>query len=399
MPEQINEIKKDFGLIEVLEILFKYRRFIILSTLSVCIFMAVYSLLLNNRYQATATILPPSKENSNFGNLLSQLPQNAISLAGGSLGIKKDPSELYISMLKSRRINDQIIENFKLKEIYKFKDMKDVRKYLESNAFFDLGKKDGIISISVIDESPKRAADMVNEYIKLLKELNDKIIISSARREREFLEKRIVMIKDIELKKTQEEFRIFQEKNKTINISAQSDAVIEAAATIQATIFSLEAELKGMEVSISSDSMGIKVLKEKIKELKKQLKSIEGKSNEMFKKDSDSIYPVINNLPSLAIGYANLLRNMKIQETVLELITKQYELAKIQEAKESFNIEILDYAQIPAENEKVGPKRRIMVMTYGVITLFFTILLSFLIELLKKIKVENKIDFKKYLKL
>ncbi len=394
--EHLGKKGNEINLIELLVIIIKYRWMIIGFTLLASILTVIYSLKLPNIYKATAKIFPPAKESSSLNALASQLPGGMASIASGALGIK-DPSELYIGMLRSHAINDKIIEKFDLMKVYEATHINEVRGIVEGNSSFEADKKSGIISISVEDESPERAAGIANEYVNLLRGLNNKINLTSAQKERIFLEQRLKIAKD-ELVTAQENFKKFQQENKAIDIYVQGKSVMEAGASLQGLIIESEVELKSLQTLLSPDSARIRALKEKIKELKKQLKGIEGNNNILLS-DSDNIsskfYTPISDIPAISVKYADLFREVKIQETLFEILIKQYELAKINEARESSNIQVLDLAEVPGKNEIIRPKRRRMIMIVSFSAFFLSIFLAFFIEWIKKINQNDPDGYQK----
>jgi uncharacterized protein involved in exopolysaccharide biosynthesis len=230
-------------------------------------------------------------------------------------------------------------------------------------------RKSGIIAVTVIDHDPRRAAAIAQAYIDELDRLVEQVSTSSARRERIFLEERLRAVK-LDLDSAAKKFSIFASKNTAIDIPAQSKAMVEAAATLEGQLIAAEAELHGLETMYTEQNVRVRSLRARVSELRAQLGKMGGQSGTSAAPSSEtdaSLYPAIRQLPLLGVTYADLYRQTKIQETVYELLTQQYELAKVQEAKEVPSVKVLDAAIAPTK--KSFPPRGLLTVAGAVFSL------------------------------
>ncbi|MGA7906489.1 MAG: GNVR domain-containing protein, partial [Candidatus Sulfotelmatobacter sp.] len=215
------------------------------------------------------------------------------------------------------------------------------------------------------DQDARRAAALANAYVTNLDQLVAELSTSAAHRERIFLEERLISVKQ-GLEASEKEFSQFASKNHAINITEQGKAMVEAAATLQGQLIAAEAELEGLRQLYTENNARVRTIKARVDEIRHQLDKIGGKGEETepSSKGNDPLYPSLRQLPLLGVTYADLYRQMKIQEAVFETLTQQDELAKVEEAKETPSVKVLDPAEIP-EQKSFPP--RLMILIYGVI--------------------------------
>jgi capsule polysaccharide export protein KpsE/RkpR len=180
---------------------------------------------------------------------------------------------------------------------------------------------------------------------------------SSARRERIFLEERLKTVKT-ELDTTAKNFSNFASKNTAIDIPAQGKAMVEAAANLQGRLIAAQAELSGLQQIYTKNNVRVRAAEARVNELQQKLTELGGGNVEGDSKEASALYPSIRRLPILGVTYADLFLQTKIQATVFELLTQQYEMAKVQEAKEIPSVKVLDAAVVPTK--KSFPPRRLV---------------------------------------
>jgi uncharacterized protein involved in exopolysaccharide biosynthesis len=311
------------------------------------------ALLVPSRYEATTELMPPDGQAGSGMAALAALAGRAGGLegiAGDMLGVKNSGA-LFVGILSSRTVEDRLIEQFDLRRAYHAGTMEDARNALTSHTRISEDRKSGIISITVVDHDPRLAAAMAQGYVEELDRLVEQVSTSSARRERIFLEERLRAVKQ-DLDSAAEKFSIFASKNTAIDIPAQSKAMVEAAATLEGQLIAAEAELHGLEAMYTEQNVRVKAVRARVAELRAQLGKMGGESGTPSSPAvgmDASVYPAIRQLPLLGVTYADLYRQTKIQETVYELLTQQYELAKVQEAKEVPSVKVLDAAVVPTK--------------------------------------------------
>ncbi len=289
-----------------------------------------------------------------------------------------------------------------MKDLYNIKYMASMYKKLSTMSSFGVDSKSQIISISVENRDPQMAADLANSYVEALDAVNRKVNVNEGQRKRIFLEKRLKKVKK-DLINAETALKAFQEKNKLVLLDDQAKAVIEGAAEIKAQIIESQTELKVLKDFGTTKQNEAVRLQAKIAELQNQLDRIESGGNG---KDNDSFYISFNKLPGLGMQLADLTREAKIQENVFELLTSQYEMAKVEEAKDGNTIQVLDRAVPP--DKKAKPRRSLIVILCTFMAFFFSIFAAFFLEFIGKIKVEDEdrynalvknfkdIDLKKY---
>jgi uncharacterized protein involved in exopolysaccharide biosynthesis len=322
----------------------------------------VVVLLLPKGYEATAKLMPPETGSGNGAALMAALATRGAgmlgSLAGELMGVKGN-GPVFVEILESRTVADRLIDEFQLSREYHTTKIEYTRKKLEAHTKISEDRKSGVITITVTSRDPGRAAAMAQAYVGELDRLVSQLSTSSARRERIFLEERLVTVKsDLDSAATQ--FSEFASKNTAIDIPAQGKAMVEAAAVLQGQLIAAEAEASGLEKIYTVNNVRVKALQARIGELREQLQKLGGSSSPAEVRSDNSLYPSIRKLPLLGVTYADLFRRTKIEETVYELLTQQYELAKVQEAKEIPSVRVLDSAVVPTV--KSSPHRVVLTL-------------------------------------
>jgi uncharacterized protein involved in exopolysaccharide biosynthesis len=278
------------------------------------------------------------------------------------LGLKST-SDVFVGILTSRTVQDKLIQQFDLKKLYWDRRMEDARRDLAEHTGISVDRKSQIITIIVTDHDPKRAAAMALAYVEELNRLVAELSTSSARRERIFLEERLKAVNQ-DLEVAEKEFSQFSSKNTAIDIKEQGKAMVEAAATLQGQYIAAQSELEGLKQIYTDNNVRVRSVRARIAELKRQLEKLGGKGEQASDpsgQQADYLYPSIRKLPLLGVTYADLYRRTRVQEAVFETLTKQYELAKVQEAKEIPTVKVLDMPSIP-EKKSFPPRPLIIFM-------------------------------------
>jgi capsule polysaccharide export protein KpsE/RkpR len=331
-------------------ILWDNRRNLAWSTLCGFVFSIVVVLLLPKGFEATTKLMPPGSGSGDGTALMAALATRGTGsmlggLAGELLGAKGS-GPVFVEILESRTVADRLIHEFQLSREYSTTKIEYTRKVLEARTKITEDRKSGVITITVTDRQPWRAAAMAQAYVGELDRLVSQLSTSSARRERIFLEERLKTVKG-DLDDAATRFSEFASKNTAIDIPAQGKAMVEAAAVLQGQLIAAEAEASGLEKIYTVNNMRVKALQARIVELREQLQKLGGSTSPAEVRNDNSLYPSIRKLPLLGVTYADLYRRTKIEETVYELLTQQYELAKVQEAKEIPSVKVLDSAVMP----------------------------------------------------
>src|SRR6266478_510564 len=327
---------------------------------------ALVALLIPARYQSTTRLMPPdSQANASMGMLAALTAKSGNGMgtvAGELLGIRGSGA-LFTGILGSRTVEDRLIARFQLHKVYGIRLEQDTRAKLAENTEISEDRKSGIITISVTDQDPKLGAAIAQAYVEELNQLVAELSTSAAHRERVFLEERLGSVK-LDLDDASQKFSQFESTNKTIDIKEQARAMVQGAAAIEGELVATESELKGLEEIYTPNNVRVRSLQAKIGELRRQLDKLGGGTAADARQSqevSDAAYPTIRRLPLLGVTYADLYRRMQIQEAVYETLTQQFELAKVQEAKEIPSVTVLDAASLP-ERKSFPPRTLIALM-------------------------------------
>jgi capsule polysaccharide export protein KpsE/RkpR len=332
--------------------------------------VAVYALaastlvafLIPARYDSTARLMPPDNQSSSRSAMAAAAMAGAAgsgglaAMASDLLGVKST-SDVFVGILTSRTVQDKLIQQFGLKKLYGDRRMEDVRKDLADHTSVSVDRKSQIISVSVTDKNPQRAAAMGQAYVEELNRLVAELSTSSARRERIFLEGRLQAVNQ-DLEAAEKDFSQFASKNTAIDVKEQGKAMVEAAALLQGQLIAAQSQYEGLREIYTDINPRVRTVKARIDELQRQLEKLGGKGESATSaadQSSGSMYPSIRKLPLLGVTYADLYRRTKIQEAVLEALTKEYEMAKVQEVKEIPTVKVLDVANVP--DKKSFPPR------------------------------------------
>lgn len=318
------------------------------------------------KYQATVQLMPPDTGSSGLASLalpaLSKLPglSGLAGLAGDLVG-GKNSSALFTKVLESRTIEDSLITRFDLRKKYGIKYWEDARKKLHSRTSIIEDKKSGVLTIVVDDSDPKLAAALAGAYIEELDRVMASVATSSARRERIFLELRLTDEKK-SLEDSEKKFSQFASSSMMLDVPQQTRVTVEAAARLQGEMIAARSELEGLEQIYTAENFRVRTLRARVGELERELAKINaGQISPSTTQDPTSPYPSVKSLPVLGVEWADLYRTTKIHETVFELLTQQYELARIQEAKEIPTVKVLDS---PSVSEKRYPRPWLIVVSF-----------------------------------
>ena len=371
----------DLTLFELVSILLKWKRPIIAITASVFVAAVAVSLLLPKVYRATASVVPPTQE----------VPAALTGLAGGAERTARlvdaftgapSRADLWAGILASTTVKDTIIQRFDLMAKYGAGAIEDARAQLESMTAVTKSKE-GIVSVSVEERNPQLAADIANAYIEELDRINKNMVTTSGGRMRQFIENRLVEAR-ASLTVAEEALRKFQETHKAVSLDAQSHAVIETIGSLKGQLMAEEIRLETMLSYSTAEHPDVELLLSKIEHIKDKLNSLEDGSSRgtVPQEDSSSpprdIFIPAERIPAVTLEYGRLLRETKMQETLYQLLGEQYELARIQEARDTPTVQTLDRASPPTK--RVKPRRKLIVVGATLIGFFVSSLFALSLE-------------------
>jgi uncharacterized protein involved in exopolysaccharide biosynthesis len=349
------------------KLVWEQRRFIARFALGGMLISLVVALLLPSNYESRTELMPPDSQSSTMGTLAALTAGSGgaggvLSSAADLLGVRTSGA-LFINILSSHTVEDRLINRFDLRRVYRTKTYAKARKQLESSTSVSEEKKSGVLTIVVSDHDPKRAATMVQAYVEELNHMVADLNTSAAHRERVFLEERLQVIKQ-ELDRSAKEFSDFSSKNAAIDIKEQGRSMVAAAATVQGQIIAAESELRGLEQIYNVNNVRVRSVQARMGELQQQLQKLGGSSSVPESADS---YPSLRQLPVLGLTYADLYRRLTINDAVYEALTKEYEMARVQEAKEIPSVKVIDPGEPP--ERRAGPPRTLITAVGALLSL------------------------------
>jgi uncharacterized protein involved in exopolysaccharide biosynthesis len=358
-----------------LRLVWAHRRTVARVTCVGMLLSLAIAFIIPKRFESTARLMPPEPASPMSGLAMlaatgatgSSLGSGALgsgmgSLAGDLLGLKNSGA-LFVGIFRSQTVEDDIIKKFNLQKVYHDQPIQDARDDLEDHTDASEDRKSGIISIRVTDRSPERAAGIAQEYVEELNRVVVSLNTSSAHRERVFLEQRLAEVKQ-DLAAAEKHFSEFASKNTAMDIPAQGKATIEAAAVLEGQYIAAQTELETLKPIYADGNVRVRAAKARIEELKRQLDKIGGRFDSADaaagQGDQSINYPSLKKLPVLGVAYADLYREARIEEVVFGTLTQQYESAKVQEAKETPTVKVLDPPKVP--DKKVFPPRVVITL-------------------------------------
>jgi uncharacterized protein involved in exopolysaccharide biosynthesis len=344
--------KADVDLIELLTVLASRKGTIAKFTLALTLLAVVYSLLLPVSYTAVTLILPPQQSQSLAGAMLGQI--GALAGIGKELGMKSS-EDMYVAMLSSESVENALIQKFDLLNVYHAKKMVDCRTLLQTHTKFKMMLKEGLISISVSDHDPKRAADLANGYVSELEGLSQRMALTESSQRRLFFEKQLQQAKE-NLITAEQALRTTQEKTGLLVLDSQAKTVIEQVARLKAQVAAKEVQLHAMRSFATTENPDVVLAEQQLAGLRVQVDKALQNNNVI---QGDIEIPTTK-LPASGLAYVRAYRDMKYNETIYEIVAKQYEAARLDEAKSAPLAQVVDAAAIP--ERKSFPKRTWIVL-------------------------------------
>lgn len=347
--------------LDLLIVLSRGKRMILRTTLAVAVASAAVSLCLPNRYTATANILPPQQSPSLAASMIGQLGALGpmASMAQKDLGLK-NPNDLYVGMLRSRTVEDALIRRFDLLRVYRDKKMSNGRRDLEDASSIVLGKE-GFIAISVEDRDRGRAPQIANAYVDELRTLTQKLAVTEAGERRLFFERQLELAKN-NLADAEQALKQTEQTTGLIQLDGQAKAIIESVGKLRAAIAAKEVELHAMRLFSTEQNPDVQLGEQQLSGMRAQLALLEKQNGEA------NVQVPAGNVPEAGLQYVRKLREVKYAETIFELLAKQYEAARLDEAKTAAVIQVLDPAIEP--DRKSSPQRTWIVLIMTLAGLF-----------------------------
>lgn len=367
------------SIIDVLFIMAKWRKKIIITTLAVMTLTAGITLLMDKWYESTAAVLLPEKTGGTLDALMSSGGSSSglASLGASILGSGSSGTMRYLAILKSHRLREDLINHYDLIQEYGVKKTDDVLRILDKDLIAETDKKLGTIVITFhYFGNAEKTAEMTNYVVSKLDEINRELSTEQAKFTRKFIENRYQQAKK-DLRNSEDSLNVFQKKFGIISIPEQTKAGIEAAAKLQAEMVTTEIEYNVKKKTLGKNHPDLMLLESELEEFRKTQRQMEVGGIDL------SVFIPFKKTPDLALHYFRLYREVQINGKILEFLVPQYEQAKIQEAKDTPTLLVLDTAK-PADYS-YKPKKKMIVSLSGLLALMIWILLAYKYDKIRRI--------------
>jgi capsule polysaccharide export protein KpsE/RkpR len=334
----------------------------------------LFALSLPKEYVSVARIMPPEQGSSSAAMLAALVGKGSAGglagLAGSLLGAKNNGA-LFVALLHSGTISGHLIDRFDLQRVYHKRYRLDAAKRLGYLTKITEDTKSGVITIVVTDETGERARDLAQGYLDGLNSLVARVNTSSAHREREFIEQRLNTVQ-AELQRAQLALSDFSSKSTTIDIKEQTRATVDAGAKLEGQLIAGESELDSLRQIYGNQNVRVRAAEARNATLQRELQRANGQSGQDLdgkEGDANHPYPALRQLPRLGVQWANLYRSVRVHETVFDLLSEEYEAARIEEVKSIPTVSVIDFPGLP--ERRSGPHRTLIVL---ISTLLSTVL-------------------------
>jgi tyrosine-protein kinase Etk/Wzc len=364
------QAEAEVSVLDILVLLLERKRFIVRFVLGAALLAAIVTLLLPVQYEAKVVLLPPAQNSSIGSSLMGQLGSlgalgSLASLAGGGLSLK-NPADMYVALLTSRTVEDAMIQRFGLMQEYHEKRMSDTRKAFEHRTTAVAGTKDGLIRLTVEDHNAKRAAELANGYVEEFRRLSASLAITEAARRRLFFEQQVNEAKD-KLTEAENAMAKTQQSTGVLQIDSQARALIESAAILRGQVVAKQVQIEGMRAFATDDNPTLILAKQELAALQSQLDRVAGSQSDV----GSDINLSKGRVTQSGMEYLRRYRDLKYQETVFELLAKEFEVAKLDEAREGSIIQVVDAAVPP--DTKSFPHRTLIVLGVTILAFFVAV--------------------------
>ncbi len=339
LPAAIPSDEDEISILDILQVIVDNLRLLVLGPILIGLLALGLSFTIPPTFTANTKFLPPQQQQSAAASMLQSLGALG-GLAGAATGLK-NPSDQYVAFIKTRSVQDSLIQRFNLQQRYKKEHLESTRKELEENSLVS-ASKENIITIQVDDKDPKMAADMANAYVEELGHLLNRLAVTEAQQRRLFFEKQL---SETKIKLNDAEKTLAASGVSTSTLNANPTTALEGPARLRAQATAQEVKIASMRSYLTENAPELRQALTELTALRSELKKAEREKTG-------------TNNGAEGSDYINKYREYKYQETLLELFTRQLELAKVDESREGATIQVIDKAQIPEKKSK--PKRSLI---------------------------------------
>ena len=386
MSNATSEIRID--VLDSIMVLSRWKKTVLFTTLLFVITAIALALTMKPQYIATTVVIPKEDNMDVVSSFIKNMPIAKNQLKGNIFSPATDIENVYLAVLKSRKLQLDVIHTFDLANVYKFRKghyfIEDVLKAFNKRVKSYISDE-GMLFVTVEDESPKRAADIANYITSVMDNIYGNLAVETARNRRIFLEEQLRIIKK-DLRNCEDSLTQFQVINRIVDVEQQAKATIDAGAMVEAKLLATELELNIAKKTFTPDNQKIKEMETNLAEMKKQRESLTDV------RESSLLLP-LKIAPQVGIAFVRLKRNLKVQELAFEFIMQQYEAAKFEEAKNTPHVQILDRADPPEKRSK--PKRKRMVIIAFLLSMIFNFIIVNVLENVKRMRRNNTENYRK----
>jgi len=367
--------------LDIILILLRARRTILWATFAGLTVGIAIAFLIKTTFSSTATILPPQSPQSTAAALVGQLSSlSALSGAGSAAGgLLKNPADMYVGILESRTIADHVIDRFRLETYWKLKRVEDTRKALKKHVQVEAAKN-GLIIITVKEHDPQLASDIANFFVDELYQMNSKLAVTEAAQRRVFFDQQLQEEKSA-LVAAEEDLKATQEKTGMIELTGQAEMAIRNIAQTRAQLANREVQLQAMRSYATDQNPDVTQLQSEISALRQQLTKLE---NDQKQTSIGNTAVPAGKVPGLGMEYVRKLREVKYHEALFALLSKEFEAARIDEAKSAPIIQVVDRA-VPSDR-KSGPPRMVIALGFALLGFVLSSFLAFLRQALVRMR-------------
>lgn len=355
--------RESADLLEILLVLAREKKRILQVTLAATLLATIIVFVVPKMYTATATILPPQQNQSVLNTLVGQVG-GAATLDLRDLGLK-NPSDVFVAMLKSRTVEDALINRFDLRKLYNVKRYQDARKTLEKGSEID-PEKEGLISVQVSDHDPKRAAEIANAWVDELRVLNQNLALTEAAQRRVFFEQRLASERE-GLNQAEVALKQLQQKTGLIQPDTQTRALIGAVADLRAQIAAKDVQLQSLRTYATENNPDVKRVERELAELEAQSAKLSQMERSGAELGESNLQVPTRRVPEANLEYLRAARDLRYHEGLYDFLSKQLEAARIDEAKNAVLVQVIDRA---VEPERKSSPRRLLIIVVTAIASF-----------------------------
>jgi len=354
----------ELSILDILVLLSEGKAFVVRFVLGAALLGTAVAFLLPVRYEAKVVLMPPQQNSSVSSALMNQLGNlgSLAALTGSGLGLK-NPAEMYVSLLTSRTVEDAMIQRFGLMQEYREKRLSDTREKLETRTTAVAGAKDGLIRLSVEDRDPDRATELANGYVEEFRRLSASLAITEAARRRLFFEQQLQQAKE-NLAVAEEAMKKTEESTGILQIDSQARSLIESAAVLRGQVVAKQVQIQGMRSFAAEGNPDLVLAKQELAALQAQLERLAGSQPD----EGSDLMLSKRRATGAGLEYIRKFRDVKYQETLFQLLAKEFEMAKLDEAREGAIVQVVDRAVVP--DRRSSPHRLLIVIGTTILAFF-----------------------------